>query len=359
VDLFIDRQIQNGEWLRQRGARRYEHFARELATRLARTVARFESDYIFCWIDWDGDNLLADGGIIDYGSVRQFGLYHREYRFDDGPRWSTTLPEQRLKARQLVRCFAQIRDFLATGRKRPISAYRSDRAVKLFDAEFERHRLERLVHRIGFPDDVTDSLVGGDRRALLRFARAHAYFERARAARGPCRVPDGLSWNAIFCTRDLLRELPTHYRERFEPIDARSFMGIAASTYASRRDRSLTPHRRRMALEFQRAYLELIARAARRLDRPVSDVLRIVERRSADINRRDRITGDGVDYATSQLLRARKRLTSSELHAVVRGFVEEQGPRTGRRDRRGPPRGAARRVLERLLHEIHDFRHGL
>ena len=42
------------------------------------------------WLDWDGDNILTDGSIIDYGSVRQFGLYHHSYRFADIDRMSTS-----------------------------------------------------------------------------------------------------------------------------------------------------------------------------------------------------------------------------------------------------------------------------
>ena len=103
----------------------------------ARAAATFESEYVFCWLDWDGDNVLADGGIVDYGSVRQFGLYHREYRFDDVDRLSTTFPEQRRKARAIVQSFAQIRDFLIDGRKAPLASHAHDPALRRFDAEFE------------------------------------------------------------------------------------------------------------------------------------------------------------------------------------------------------------------------------
>ena len=85
------------------------HLAERVAIDFARAAATFEHEYIFCWLDWDGDNCLTNGGILDYGSVRQFGLFHREYRFDDGPRWSTSIVEQRNKARYIVQTFAQAR----------------------------------------------------------------------------------------------------------------------------------------------------------------------------------------------------------------------------------------------------------
>ena len=263
VDLFIDRQIANGDWPRLRGhRRRYDFFARELARVFARVAATFESEYIFCWLDWDGDNILVDGGIIDYGSVRQLGLYHREYRFDDGPRWSTSLPEQRRKARQLVQNFAQIRDFLLTGERPPLASLARDRVLRLFDAQFATTKRELLLRRVGFDAAAADLLQRRDARRIERFEQALGYFERARAARGPVAVPDGLSWNAIFSVRDLLAELPGRYRERPTPVSPEDFIEIAASSYAKSRDRALTPHRRRMAGQFQRAYLDLVVRAA-------------------------------------------------------------------------------------------------
>ena len=103
VDYFIDRQISNGHWPKHQSQKRsYAYLAEYIARRFAEATARFESDYLFVWLEWDGDNILMDGGIIDYGSVRQFGLYHHEYRFDDTDRWSTTIPEQKRKARYIV-----------------------------------------------------------------------------------------------------------------------------------------------------------------------------------------------------------------------------------------------------------------
>ena len=114
VDLFMERQIANGDWPKEfasrtgtkaERAKRYRYFAERMATTFARVTATFESEYIFCWLEWDGDNILLDGGIIDYGSVRQFGLFHTKYRYDDDDRWSTTIHEQKLKARYIAIVF--------------------------------------------------------------------------------------------------------------------------------------------------------------------------------------------------------------------------------------------------------------
>ena len=76
-----------------------------------------------CWMVWDGDKILSDGGIINYGSLRQFGLFHHEYRYDDAERMSTTITEQKNKAKYIVQAFAQLTDYLQQGVKRPIKAF--------------------------------------------------------------------------------------------------------------------------------------------------------------------------------------------------------------------------------------------
>ena len=55
-----------------------------------------------------GDNMLASGAILDYGSIRQFAAKHDKYRYDDVDRFSSSLTEQRFWARELVKAFAQV-----------------------------------------------------------------------------------------------------------------------------------------------------------------------------------------------------------------------------------------------------------
>ena len=82
TNYFIERQEKNRFWqdVPQETNQRYEYFSDQILDDFSKTVARFEDEYIFCWMDWDGDNILMDGGIIDYGSIRQFGLFHHQYR---------------------------------------------------------------------------------------------------------------------------------------------------------------------------------------------------------------------------------------------------------------------------------------
>ena len=324
-------------------------FVVHLARAFGRAAATFEREYVFCWLDWDGDNVLLDGGIIDYGSVRQFGLYHREYRFDDGPRWSTTLPEQRSKARAIVRCFAQIRAAILEGRVRPLRAFDRDPLLKSFDRAFEDVRDRLLLRHIGFDRGQEDLLLTLARPLVRRFDRAHDWFERARSARGPEEVPDGITWNAVYSTRDLLRELPRVYARDARPVAPEVLLALAASSYASRDDRRTTPVRLKRARELQDAYLALARRAARLTGRPLRRVLADVAGRSASINGYARVTGDAITHAARRLARSRRRLGPTATWEVVKRFAGGGAPRSKN----------AKRVFDELLRLVIDSRDGI
>ncbi len=359
VDYAIARERANGTLPAARSAAEgYRAFAEATARAFGRVAATFEREYVFCWLDWDGDNVLLNGGIVDYGSVRQFGLYHREYRFDDGPRWSTTIPEQRLKARTIVQCFAQIADALIEGRRRPLAAFVRDPVVKVFDAEFVETRDRLLLRHIGFDRRAESLLLQRARPLVKRFDRAHRWFETARSARGRVPVPDGITWDAVYSTRDLLRELPRIYARDPKLLPPSVVLSLAASSYASRRDRRPTPWKRSRARELQSAYLALARRAARLTGRPMRRVLADLAMRSSTINAYTRITGDAAAHAAARLTRSRKALGADGLYDVIDRFARRQASVADAGA--GPPRRPdAKRVFDALLALAISTRDGL
>ncbi len=378
VDLFIDRQIGNGVFPRlpeptgrSAAQRRYGFFAEEAARTFARISAVFEREYVFCWLDWDGDNVLADGSIIDYGSVRQFGLYHRDYRFEDTDRMSTSIPEQRRKARHIAQKHAQIRDFLVRGERRPLRSFAHDPILDVFDAEFERVKRERLLIKLGFSEPQRRTLMEGDADALLRrFESDHASFERARSSQGPVKVPDGITWDAVYCMRDIVRELPARLLDALRSGDeqpciaSEDFALIGLSAYASREDRRLTAYRSRRARDFQRHYLALTERAARAEGRTLAEQLEAMIPRAAAINHSARITGDSVDHATNALLRQRRLLDAEAVDRIIRRFVAYQdlSPASATEARETPSAGSADledRLHARLIRLTHEYRESL
>jgi uncharacterized protein YdiU (UPF0061 family) len=351
VDYAIERERANGALPPGRSqADGYRAFAERVARSFGRAAATFERDYVFCWLDWDGDNVLLDGSIVDYGSVRQFGLYHREYRFDDGPRWSTTIPEQKAKARHIVRCFAQIADALIHGRRAPLRAFARDPLLAVFDREFADTKDRLLLRKIGFDARAERCLMEHARPLIRRFDRVHRWFETARAARGPVVVPDGVTWNAVYSTRDLLRELPRILARDPGALATDTILTLAASSYASRADRKLTPLRAKRAREFQAAYLALVSRAARLTKRTRQGILASVAARSALVNAYARVTGDAISHASTHLSRRFDALGPDALYEVVYRFVER---------RTSPGRPDAKRVFDDLLALTLETRDGL
>src|SRR6266542_4535902 len=124
VDYFIAREVENNFWqIRDDGTAKYEQALDYLARSYGKMAALLEEEYIFNWLAWDGDNMLASGAILDYGSIRQFAAKHDKYRFKDVDRYSASLREQRGCARMIVQVFAQALDFARTGVKHNLNEF--------------------------------------------------------------------------------------------------------------------------------------------------------------------------------------------------------------------------------------------
>ena len=325
VDYYINRQMSNGHWPKH-GSRkkRYADLAEDIARRFAQATARFESDYLFVWLDWDGDNILMDGGIIDYGSVRQFGLYHHEYRFDDTDRWSTTIPEQKRKARYIVQTFIQMSDFLVCGKKKPIRKFTRHKLLKVFDQEFEHHLNRHLLYKIGFNESHREYLLKEHQDLIKKFKGVFSYFEKAKSKRGPHKVLDGQTWDAIYCMRDMLRELPVHLVEIEANMPPEVFMETIASSYASKRDTMLTDAKIRKIQELQKRYKQLVQQIAKTFKKTERTILLELGMRASVINQYDRITGNAILEVTAKVLRERKRLSFDEMQQVIQDFIQYQ-----------------------------------
>jgi uncharacterized protein YdiU (UPF0061 family) len=363
IDYFIRRQCENGHWpknlLKQSAEIRYAELARRMASTFAESAALFESHYIFCWLDWDGDNILSTGGIIDYGSVRQFGLYHRDYRYDDVDRFSTSIPEQKFKARYIAQTFAQIRDFLITGKKKNIRLFARDPALKVFDTEFDRVMDETLLVRTGIGAEHRRYLMKEHSKLVRRFRSHFSYFERVCSKRGFYEIPDGKTRDAIFCVRALLREYPRRYLERNGFITAEEFIELMKSGYAKPDDLVISEYRLRRIEEFQDAYFKLVqAVGARFFKQKTERALLEVVMRSSLLNRGDRITGDGAIKVTYAMIRHRKKLSIDRFHEVFEAIVRHQTllEPDGKEVSKCPK---VQKLIRRNLRVIHLNREGL
>ncbi len=370
VLYYAEREMRDGRWPRMNSERaQIRYLAERVAIDFARVTARFESEYIFCWLDWDGDNILCDGSILDYGSVRQFGLYHHSYRFSDSDRMSTSIPEQKRKARQIVQRFAQIRDLLLDEKPPALSTLSEDSVLEIFDREFEHHERRLFLQRLGFEDSDVSRIGKAVPACLATLQKLHKRLERRRSSRGRHRVADGLSWNAVYCMRDVLRELPRKLIERAGDgsrlIPPEAFFEIALSDYASRIDRQLTPYRRRLAGNYQRAFLELCQWVAQRRKHTLEQVLGDLAPRATARNPYARMTGDGLTHATQRLTVNRGRLAPEETYRLIMAFAISQQHDASDSERRAAEdamdleRPLVRRIHRDLQRLTSDYRESI
>lgn len=327
TDYFIDRQIQNKAWdIKAKGMARYDEMLTHVSRSFANFTAQLEIDYIFAWLDWDGDNVLADAGIIDYGSVRQFGIRHDKYRYDDVERFSTNLNEQKNKARLIVQVFAQMADYIKTKEKKSLKSFAHHREVENFNLNFEKARQDRMLYRMGFSHDQRERILRKP-EAFARFDKEFAYFERAKVSGKVEKVSDGINHPALFNVRTILRELPKYYAQapdmRSTTMNEQTFYKTILSSFAKSRDTRMGEKHRKHILAFQQCYKELVLLAAGDLAK-APQTLRQISLRADKLNSDKRITGNAlIEMVDEILMQKKKGLKSEQIQNIIDHFIFE------------------------------------
>ena len=327
VDYYIQREISNGTLVQRKQKKdQYRDFLEKVTRDFSVASAKFESEYIFCWMDWDGDNILMDGGIIDYGTIRQFGLFHHEYRYDDVDKYSTTITEQKNKAKYTVQRFAQIVDFLLTGKKKNIKEFSNHSSLKSFDKQFHETLVQQVLSKIGFTEEQQQKLLKNKKARILayEFQRQFRYYEKAVSGRRAYKTPDGVTRDAIFCMRDFLREFPIFYLQEQEFMSSEEFIVSIASNYSSYRDLQKYERKTVRNRNLQKAYIHLMEQCAELCDTDVEELLESIVERSSLINRYDILTGNGVIRVIDRLLKSRLGLNFSEFQGAIHQISMDQ-----------------------------------
>jgi len=323
VDYYIQRQIENKNTVDEKN--KYKDFLSQVSKDFARSTARFESDYIFCWLDWDGDNILMDGGIIDYGTIRQFGLFHHEYRYDDVDKMSTTIVEQKKKARHTIQTFAQIVDYLISGKKKTLKSFSNHESLALFDAHFEKSLLLNLLQKIGYTKKQQEKLIDNKESyaTLLKFHARFRFFEKAVATRKAYKVADGITRDAIFCMRDFLREFPRHLINENKFYSAKDFIDLVASNYSSQRDRAKFIKKEDRISTMQSSYVEIMGHCHHVTGISKNKLLLQLSERAEIINPHDKLTGNAVINIAHKIIQKRSQLSFLELNALIHSIVKD------------------------------------
>jgi uncharacterized protein YdiU (UPF0061 family) len=327
VDYFIDREVENGFWEiphdpKERYVKALDYFARSYA----KLAAILEEEYIFNWLSWDGDNMLATGAILDYGSIRQFAAKHDKYRYNDVDRYSASLAEQRGWARSLVQVFAQTMAFIESGVKGNLNNFRNAGCLRVFDDAFENERDQRMLWRIGFTPEQISYLMSNARREIRDLDRSLRYFEDRKVKKGIEKLPDGFTHSPVFLIRNLLRLLPAYYvaqtisraddTSAYMPDDI--FCRIMAASYVRKPDLQATSSTH--VQRFQECYLRLVAA----LGGPFDMILKTLQERSAVINHRHRITGDAVTWIIEEVIAMKSKIRIDGLQEALDAFIDSQ-----------------------------------
>lgn len=359
VDYFIDREIENGTWtFSDDPAQRYATALNYFARNYAKLAALLEEEYIFNWLSWDGDNMLASGAILDYGSIRQFAAKHDKYRFKDVDRYSASLAEQRGWARTLVQVFAQAMDFIETGEKKNLNTFKNAECLRVFDEAFANERDQRMLWRMGFTSEQISYLMANARKEIRDFDRSLSYFEDRKVSKGIEKLPDGFTHNPVFLIRNLLRTLPGYYLShaitRADDESAHMpneiFLQTMAASYVGKKDLKLTDARTSQIRAFQESYLRLVAA----LGGPLDLVLQTLQERSAVINHRHRITGDAVTWIIEEVIAMKGKIRIDGLQEAIDSFIDSQVLIPGKWRPVSPTHLKSNTLKSRLLQKIQE-----
>ena len=364
TDYLIKRQIENGAWkFSLRSPDRYRRMLREITLSFAKFTALLEREYIFLWMDWDGDNLLATAGIIDYGSIRRFGLRHDQYRYDDVERFSTCLNEQRGKARSTVQVFAQLVDALETGKRKAVEEFSNCAAVREFDREFDRALRHEFLQQVGFDSKQAEQLLETSRLECETLYSRFLVLEKTKTKAGMKKLPDGVNRPAVFNMRAALREMPRWILgncpswEHTTALPEEDFVELIATSFAKRADRRLKGALRGRITDFQSAYLKLLKTACG--DSHRGQFLKNLAVRAEERNKAGRVTGNGAEFVVDEIVKARRKGQSvASVQWAIDNFIASQSAKSnlsGKRPRLSNLDSDAGKLFQELVNIALEF----
>ncbi len=302
-DYLIDRQIQNKRWVFLEKSNIYDQALKKIAKSFADFTAQLDMDYIFAWLDWDGDNVLADAGIIDYGSVRQFGARHDQYRYDDVERFSTNLNEQRDKAKLIVQVFAQLVDYVKTGQKKTLKYFSKHSSMTDFNRIFTESRKQRLLYRMGF-DSAQRKKIMAQTALFEEFDRLFSYFERAKISGSSVKVSDGVNHPPLFNMRNFLREIPGLLLKE-SVVNEEAIFKNCLSTFTKPKTLKMGNKHHKKLSHLIEVYKLLLLEVTTATNRKMA--LTKIEQRAQTLNSEKRITGNALINIVNYLISEKKK----------------------------------------------------
>ena len=332
VDYFIDRQYHNKNYsFSSKSTRKYNKLLDEVCLSFAKFTAYLERDYIFTWLDWDGDNVLIDAGIIDYGSIRQLGLRHDQYRYDDVDRFSTTLNEQKSKAKQIVQVFAQLTDYLQTKNKKPLKSFENHPILKNFTQSYEYHLLEKFLYQVGCTKQQRDYLLTHNKKLVKSLFNDFEFLEKQKI-KNTVQLEDGVNKPALLNMRSALRELPKFlYADKnnykLNKPNEDDFIEKIISEEANEKDKDFSSSVIDKIESLFDNYMRLLNASIQNkaTNAKLKSAIKKLSDRSEAINKADRLTGNALIFVVNEIIKIRKKgLKQPEVQKIIQNIIDQQ-----------------------------------
>lgn len=352
TDYLILRQIKNKEWsFPVNSPKRYDHMLEELCESFAKFSAKLERDYIFAWLDWDGDNVLANAGIIDYGSIRQFGLRYDQYRYDDIDRFSTNLNEQKNKARLMIQVFAQIVDYLKSSgsEKKPLALYKKHKVLKKFDKFFDKHKTLYFLRQLGLSKLGAEKIYEKHTASIQLTFRTFEDLEKMKALKKLNPVADGVNNLPLFNMRKALLFFSKLFLNS-EPVSDKE--AVIQQIYSQILVEEVPDHKKTLSQKISKKLLKLHQGLAQiyKWAQDEGENAKEMQSRCFQGNREDRVTGNALIHIVNEILDERKKgLKRASLQQLIDCCIIEQSQEKLRPRHRDFKEKKAEKLFSRVL----------
>ena len=325
TDYYIQRQQQNGKLpaIFEHGSK-YDYLLNLMAKQFARLIAYCDDHYIFCWLDWDGDNILIDGGFLDYGSVRYFGLNHTEYCYDDEDEPSPCILEQKANALKTIQVMAQAVDYIKNGVKRDIEVFVEHESTEVFEQAFDEQKLENTLFKMGLPRGTFKPLIDKHAELIRQFRESYKVFELEKTEKSTRKNQFDIPLLALFSTNNLLREYPSLLLNgEIEPAN-QSLLEVLLADDHQITDFSIKDSWLYALNAFKQHYHSLLELACAYSNKNKQEMTVEIRDRVQVVNKRDRITGTALRAIWDLVLREEERVGPEAFYQLIQAIVAYQ-----------------------------------
>lgn len=329
----------------------YDRVLEFLCEDFAHFTAKLETEYVFTWLDWDGDNVLANAGIIDYGSVRQFGIRHDQYRYDDVERFSTNLNEQKLKAKLMLQTFAQLFHFVKTKNKRSQRSFSKHKILGHFDMVFKECRMDLLIQKMGFDSRARSQILLKRKSGIEDFERIFTDLEKLKVSSKPVKVPDGINHPPLLNLRKglvLMSEWSLATHKNPEDLDLIKIYESLLSSFAKPRDKKLSDVVANKLIDLLSCFQDLTDFL---FPEQTEKELRKMRDRAKQYNPENRMTGNALIQVVDLLVKqAAGSLPPEQIQLSIEALIRDSVPanKTIREEKKRP--------LNQYIKIIQEFR---